>query len=211
MFARPVPSVVSQALRRSVRQASSKAVNYTPRCAAVLHNPISTPTQSLHSRALFRQFHNTTTAPKGISPESSDPPPKIPDPLEHVAAPADISNEEYHERSDDYLEDLLAKLEQLQEERAEVDVEYSAGVLTLVFPPAGTYVLNKQPPNKQIWLSSPISGPKRYDWVISGEGMHDKEGSGSGDWVYLRDGSTLSDLIRKEIGVAVGVESEVGL
>ena len=32
-------------------------------------------------------------------------------------------------------------------------------------PPKGTYVLNKQPPNKQIWLSSPVSGPKRYDWV----------------------------------------------
>uniref|UniRef100_A0A914RUA2 Frataxin n=1 Tax=Parascaris equorum TaxID=6256 RepID=A0A914RUA2_PAREQ len=25
----------------------------------------------------------------------------------------------------------------------------------------GTYVINKQTPNRQIWLSSPISGPKR--------------------------------------------------
>lgn len=35
-------------------------------------------------------------------------------------------------------------------------------MLSLVLPPNGTYVINKQPPNKQIWLSSPVSGPDRY-------------------------------------------------
>lgn len=30
-----------------------------------------------------------------------------------------------------------------------------SGVLTLDAGAAGTYVINKQPPNKQIWLSSP--------------------------------------------------------
>lgn len=66
----------------------------------------------------------------------------------------------------------------------------------------GTYVLNKQPPNKQIWLSSPESGPKRYDWVVQGESMaHKEESIPSGDWIYLRDGSSLVDLIKNEIGV----------
>lgn len=76
--------------------------------------------------------------------------------------------------------------------------------------PQGTYVLNKQPPNQQIWISSPISGPKRYDWVLSrGEGQHQKEGSEmdvegdlrGGEWVYLRDGSTLSELLKRELDV----------
>lgn len=31
-----------------------------------------------------------------------------------------------------------------------------SGVLTLKLGDKGTYVINKQPPNKQIWLSSPI-------------------------------------------------------
>jgi len=62
-------------------------------------------------------------------------------------------------------------------------------------------VINKQPPNKQIWLSSPISGPKRYDYVVLGEGQHEKEGGGSGGWIYLRDGSSLSELLLKEVGV----------
>jgi frataxin len=77
----------------------------------------------------------------------------------------------------------------------------------LTLPPAGTYVLNKQPPNKQIWLSSPISGPKRYDWVVQGDQQHEKEGTEGvgwgGLWIYLRDGSSLSGLVRKEVGVDV--------
>jgi frataxin len=78
--------------------------------------------------------------------------------------------------------------------------------LTLAFPPIGTYVINKQPPNKQIWLSSPISGPKRFDYVVVGEGQNEKEGGGKGDWVYLRDGSSLGDLLLKEVGVDINLQ-----
>ncbi|KAF7284339.1 hypothetical protein GWI33_022321 [Rhynchophorus ferrugineus] len=44
------------------------------------------------------------------------------------------------------------------------DVSYGAGVLTIDLGKFGTYVINKQSPNKQIWLSSPTSGPKRLDY-----------------------------------------------
>lgn len=76
-------------------------------------------------------------------------------------------------------------------------------MLSINFPPNGSYVINKQPVNKQIWLSSPESGPKRYDWVIVGEAMHQKEGGGVGDWIYLRDHSTLNDVLGKEMGIWV--------
>lgn len=81
------------------------------------------------------------------------------------------------------------------------DQVYQSGVLTLKFPPAGTYVINKQPPNKQIWLSSPISGPKRYDYAVWSEGQDSKEGTGNCSWVYLRDGTTLSNLLETELGI----------
>lgn len=77
-----------------------------------------------------------------------------------------------------------------------------AGVLNISVPAIGTYVLNKQPPNKQIWLSSPISGPKRYDWIVEGDRMHEKEGTreyAHGQWIYLRDGSNLTDLLNSEL------------
>ena len=76
--------------------------------------------------------------------------------------------------------------------------------MNITLPSKGTYVINKQPPNKQIWLSSPESGPKRFDWVTTGESMQHKEGGEpSGDWVYLRDGTSLIELLRVEVGVSL--------
>lgn len=71
----------------------------------------------------------------------------------------------------------------------------------MTFPGIGTYVINKQPPNKQIWLSSPVSGPKRYDYVVYGEGQGQKEDTAVADWVYLRDGSTMKDLFAEELEI----------
>lgn len=50
----------------------------------------------------------------------------------------------------------------------------------------GTYVINRQTPNRQIWLSSPTSGPKRYDFV-------------NGSWIYKHDGVSLHDLLQTEL------------
>ena len=104
-----------------------------------------------------------------------------------------ITDNEYAKVSNEYLENLSDLLEELNEDFEQVDSELSQGVLTLTLPPNGTYVINKQPPNKQIWLSSPISGPKRYDLI-------------GGKWVTLRDGSSLTSLLQEEISSAIGQE-----
>lgn len=153
------------------------------------------------SKVNARTFSASRPNNKGLSPESEEPPAKGETEGESVASAAEISAEKYHELADDYMNALLEKLEAMQEETEDIDVEYSAGVLTLTFPPNGTYVINKQPPNKQIWLSSPTTGPKRYDYVMLSEGQDSKEGTGKSEWVYLRDGSTLTDLLQKEVGV----------
>jgi frataxin-like iron-binding protein CyaY len=64
----------------------------------------------------------------------------------------------YHQRADRYFDHLVEYLEMLGDdlESNDYDVMYSTGVLTLKTD-KGTYVMNKQPPNRQIWLSSPIS------------------------------------------------------
>ncbi|KAI9795856.1 MAG: hypothetical protein M1825_001070 [Sarcosagium campestre] len=155
-----------------------------------------------------RAFNAAATRRKGLSPESSEPAPKDRTETDHAPMAAQLNDEEYHTRSDALLEDIVSKLEALQEEKGDLDVEFSAGVLTATLP-AGAYVLNKQPPNKQIWLSSPVSGPKRYDWVLMGEGMHHKEGSGTGEWIYLRDGSSLTSLLKQEMGIDVSSIEEI--
>lgn len=74
-----------------------------------------------------RPFSTTRQLTKGLSPESAEPAPKEAETAayESPSAPAEISVEEYHELADAYLDTLMEKLEALQEEREEVDVEYS--------------------------------------------------------------------------------------
>ena len=93
--------------------------------------------------------------------------------------------------------------------RHELTGAAQAGILQLTVPGKGTYVLNKQPANKQIWLSSPVSGPKRYDWVVMGEAQYQKEDGGVGDWIYMRDSSSLTDLLRKELGVDLSPDGDI--
>jgi len=139
-------------------------------------------------------------------PDTSDPPPREAEEHDQPKAATELEFEEYHRLADEYLEKLQSKLEQLQEERGEIDVEYAADVLTIEIQGKGTIVINKQPPNRQLWLSSPISGPMRFDWVVSGESMHEKEGAGQGSWVYLRNGTTLSSILKKEVGVEMDTD-----
>lgn len=107
----------------------------------------------------------------------------------------EVEMRKYHEISDRAMESLTEFLENLIEDEAvdDGDVEYSAGVLTLRMGSKGTYVINKQPPNKQIWLSSPISGPKRYDYSPT-----------TGKWYYHRDQSTLDELLNRELSDMLG-------
>lgn len=63
------------------------------------------------------------------------------------------------------------------------------GVLTVKLGmPHGTYVINRQTPNRQIWLSSPTSGPKRYDYI-------------DGKWIYKHDGVSLHQLLQNELEI----------
>ena len=102
-----------------------------------------------------------------------------------------MSINEYHHFADEFMEGLLDQLELLGEEYPQIDVEYSQGVMTLEIEPLGTYVINKQPPNKQIWISSPESGPDRFDKI-------------GGEWVSLRTGENLATLLGREVGETLG-------
>lgn len=99
-----------------------------------------------------------------------------------------ISLNAYHEASDNKLEELSEWLEAKLETRYDrgADVSLSNGVLTVVVDNQNTYVINKQTPNRQIWLSSPLSGPKRFDLV-------------DGRWVDRADRMELNDLLCQEL------------
>lgn len=184
----------------------------------------SAPLRPIPAIISARSFFSSPASAKGIQPDSSDPkPPNPQSPVagaaEHVVEPTPLTPEEYYEYSEHYFNYLVQQLEKAQEEGLDIEAEYivryslpymsicvtnkkQAGVLNISVPAIGTYVLNKQPPNKQIWLSSPISGPKRFDWIVEGDRMHEKQDTReftNGQWVYLRDGSNLTDLLNTEL------------
>lgn len=97
-----------------------------------------------------------------------------------------VTDREFGQIANEYLETLCEDVEDLQGDFPQIDIELTQGVMTLTVAPGKTYVINKQPPNKQIWLSSPISGPKRYNLI-------------GGRWITLRDNTALTDLLQAEL------------
>ncbi|KAL5365713.1 hypothetical protein BJX96DRAFT_18787 [Aspergillus floccosus] len=195
-----VPRALPSALRPSLRVGRISAP------AAIHHQQPARPARLPH--ASQRGFSITSSVCKGIFPDSSDPPAPHPQShnvagaATHVTEPSPLTEPEYHEYAEHYLNVLQNEVERAQEDGSDMEAEYSAGVLNISVPGVGTYVLNKQPPNKQIWLSSPITGPKRYDWVVMGDQMHEKQDTRpfvNGQWIYLRDGSNLTDLLNSEL------------
>ncbi|KAJ9528868.1 hypothetical protein QJQ45_000089 [Haematococcus lacustris] len=100
------------------------------------------------------------------------------------------SEQDFHKLADTTLDELHEVIEAYVEglNLDDSDVEYSQGVLSVKLGKAGTYVLNKQAPNRQIWLSSPVSGPLRFDWDSQRQ-----------QWVYHRDGRELLSLLDAEL------------
>lgn len=109
----------------------------------------------------------------------------------------EISDTQYNRISNDYLEDLGDELEAVGEDYPSVDFELSQGVLTLNTT-KGTYVINRQPPTKQMWLSSPLTGPNRYDLI-------------GGQWVSLRDHGKLTELLSRELSEILETELDLQL
>lgn len=86
----------------------------------------------------------------------------------------------------DQLEDNLA-------DHLEADLE--SGVLTVTFQEEGEYVINRHLPNRQIWMSSPISG-----------GIHFNYDEKTGNWVSTKDSTVIfQDVFASELRQITGV------
>ena len=75
------------------------------------------------------------------------------------------------------------------------DMTMADGVMNLMLGPKyGTYVINKQTPNLQIWLSSPVSGPWRYDYNRETQ-----------RWESTRDQHVLQHRLKEELEELCGL------
>ncbi|KAM9973528.1 hypothetical protein ACTFIW_010628 [Dictyostelium discoideum] len=106
----------------------------------------------------------------------------------------------FHDIVDEEFELFVDRLEILSEANTceGFEIEGNDGVLTIIVGNKGTYVINKQTPNRQIWWSSPLSGPKRFDYD-----------SVEKRWVDNRDGTPLRQLLNSEINTLCKYDMEI--
>jgi len=114
------------------------------------------------------------------------------------------SEAEFHSVADETLDAIQDAMEEFFEEIGgdDLEVNCASGVLTLSLPPHGTWVINKQTPNRQLWWSSPVSGPRRYEYE-------------DGQWVFTRSSEeaplTLGDALVEEIRELYDVDLELDI
>jgi frataxin len=148
----------------------------------------ATPARGNHTMALSRQPRLAPTPALG--------------PYQQHQLRGFKSEAAYHKIADDTLEGILDAVEQSLEAipniPEDMEIELAAGVLTMKLPPHGTWVLNKQTPNQQIWWSSPLSGPKRFEYA-------------DGLWFATQTGLALVPLLSQELShvLKTPVELEV--
>lgn len=138
-------------------------------------SPIPTVLSLCHSKRFYSEKSTTSTHGVDI-------------PQEIISLPINV----YHNEADKFLDAIFEQIEILSEDYPDLipEVELNHGVMTLNLAKLGPYVINKQPPNKQIWFASPLSGPNRFDFYKN-------------EWISLRDNTKLIDVINKEVRIAM--------
>ena len=99
------------------------------------------------------------------------------------------------------MQDLTDALDETEHNIFE-EIHYADGVLNIEMRDGRAYVLNKQAPNMQVWLSSPISGPQRFEYELDQE-----------QWVQIRTDEELVTLLSREFneGFIADGEAEIEL
>jgi iron-sulfur cluster assembly protein CyaY len=75
----------------------------------------------------------------------------------------------------------------------DLDAEVVNGILTIELESGARYLLNRHGPNRELWLSSPVSGAWHFAW-----------NPGEGAWISTRGSDRLEILLGRELSEATG-------
>ncbi len=81
----------------------------------------------------------------------------------------------------------------IEAELDDIDVELRGGILTLELEDGRQYVVNKHMPNRQIWVSSPVSGASHFAYDEATK-----------RWRSTRSEALLHDLLATELAALTG-------
>lgn len=102
----------------------------------------------------------------------------------------------FEQIANETLENLLDSIEEALGDQLDIDLE--GGILNIELDAGGVYIINKHAPNKQIWMSSPVSGASHYD--LNDDGV----------WVSTRGEGALLDRLSEELKSQTGVAVKLG-
>lgn len=80
-----------------------------------------------------------------------------------------MDESEFHRRADE----VLARIERAAESTERIEADLEAGILTLTCPDGSRIVVNRQAPNREIWVAA-RSGGFHYAW--RGDAWRDTRG-----------------------------------
>eukprot|EP00960_Hanusia_phi_P069184 767022-Hanusia_phi.AAC.1 len=135
----------------------------------------------LHSRSLalpaLASAHNLPALHKGATQNYCF--------VRKMVIARELTEDEYHNIANQ------DELELLEESDVDLEVEASGdGVINIKVNNKGAWVINKQTPSRQIWFSSPITGPTHY--MLE-----------HGEWVCTKDGHNMKGRLHEQLGIRV--------
>ncbi len=97
----------------------------------------------------------------------------------------------YETVADETLGRLLDAIEETLGDSLDIDIE--EGILTIELLSGGKYVINKHFHQRQIWVSSPVSGASHFAYNAKAE-----------QWLSTRGEESLSALLARELSAVTG-------
>jgi frataxin len=102
-----------------------------------------------------------------------------------------MDNSQFESLADATLGRIQAAIEALP--GGSLDAEIVSGILTIETGTGAKFLLNRHGPNRQIWLSSPVSGAWHFAWSPDVEA-----------WISTRGGEGLEEILSRELSSAAG-------
>ena len=101
------------------------------------------------------------------------------------------AEKEFNESAEKTIETLFDAIERELGDIADVDLE--GGILNVELDDGRVYIINKHTPNRQIWLSSPLSGAHHFALD-----------AGTKEWASTRDSALLHKMLEDELASIKG-------